>query len=306
MRLDGGGVLDSVARPAATQDDPATPSRREEVATLGATEEPRCSSCAGAAAPPSFVYAIGRVEARFPRLSVEKEFAQAVGRAKPSGKSDQQVFHDVLSKRENRYLARQMCWILSIQGLETYLIHPRDPLDFELLIDAIRPTPRPDDLDVVVGLRGPIAPPEHCGGLMVPVVAFDQVYSFTRAELVGSLPGPDHGDRKDFDAAAEDVFARVMQMTDNAGATDEHRALNYLAVRYAALYARAAEQFARDFALTAVDARPAPLGGARRLVDVVFAFTHRQTDFTEKFAVRVDVTEEFPFLVARLSPYFDR
>ena len=35
-----------------------------------------------------------------------------------------------------------------------------------------------------------------------------------------------------------------MQMTDNAGATDEHRALNYLAMRYPAIYAKAAEQFA--------------------------------------------------------------
>jgi hypothetical protein len=33
---------------------------------------------------------------------------------------------------------------------------------------------------------------------------------------------------------------------------------------------------------------------------------NRNTDFTEKFFVRVDVTEEFPFLVTKLSPYFDR
>jgi hypothetical protein len=30
--------------------------------------------------PPSYVYAIGRVEPRFPRLSVEKEFAQVTDR----------------------------------------------------------------------------------------------------------------------------------------------------------------------------------------------------------------------------------
>jgi len=34
--------------------------------------------------------------------------------------------------------------------------------------------------------------------------------------------------------------------------------------------------------------------------------TNRNTDFTEKFFVRVDVTEKFPFLVTKLSPYFDR
>ena len=99
---------------------------------------------------------------------------------------------------------------------------------------------------------------------------------------------------------------RIMQMADNAGATDEHRALNYLAVRYPAIYAKAAEEFARDFSLTAVEVRPSPLSGTRRIVEVIFSYTNRNTDFTEKFFVRVDVTEEFPFLVTKLSPYYDR
>jgi hypothetical protein len=41
-----------------------------------------------------------------------------------------------------------------------------------------------------------------------------------------------------------------MQMTDNAGATDEHRALNYLAMRYPGLYVAVAEQFSRNASLT--------------------------------------------------------
>jgi hypothetical protein len=38
----------------------------------------------------------------------------------------------------------------------------------------------PSDIDVVVVLRGPIAPRELCNGLMVPIVAFEQIYSFNR------------------------------------------------------------------------------------------------------------------------------
>ena len=91
----------------------------------------------------SFVYAIGRVEARFPNLAAEKEFAQATGRTDTAGKTDQQTFHTVLSKRENRYLVRQLCWVLTIQGLETYLLAPRDPADIDLLVEAIRPVPTP-------------------------------------------------------------------------------------------------------------------------------------------------------------------
>jgi hypothetical protein len=77
-------------------------------------------------------------------------------------------------------------------------------------------------------------------------------------------------------------------------------------MRYPAVYAKVAEQFGRDFSLTGVDVRPSALSGTRKVVDVIFAFTNRSTDFVEKFVVRVDVTEEFPFLVTRLSPYFDR
>jgi PatG C-terminal len=47
------------------------------------------------------------------------------------------------------------------------------------------------------------------------------------------------------------------------------------------------------------------LSGARRIVEVIFSYTHRQTDVTEKYFVRVDVTEEFPFLVTKLSPYYE-
>jgi hypothetical protein len=252
------------------------------------------------------VYAIGRVEARFPNLAAEKEFAQATGRTDTAGKTDQQTFHAVLSKREHRYLVRQLCWVLSIQELDTYLLKPRDPADIDLLVEAIRPQPSPMDLDVVIGIRGPIAPPDLCNGLMVPIVAFDQIYSFDRDSLIKAVPKPEKMTPKQFAPAAEELFSRIMQMTDNAGATDEHRALNYLAMRYPAVYTIAAEQFARDFALTAVESRPSALSGTRNIVEVIFAYTNRTTDFTEKFCVRVDVTEEFPFLVTKMSPYYDR
>jgi PatG C-terminal len=93
---------------------------------------------------------------------------------------------------------------------------------------------------------------------------------------------------------------------DNAGATDEQRALNYLAVRYPAMYAETAREFARDFSLTAVEVRPSSLSGTRSIVDCIFSYSNRNTDFTEKCFVRCDVTEEFPFLVTKMSPYYDR
>jgi len=270
------------------------------------TRETPCPTCAGGTAAVSYVYAIGRVEARFPNIAAEKEFAQATGRADTVGKTDQESFRTVLSKRENRYLARQLCWVFSIQGLETYLLRPRDPADIDLLVEALRSAPSPGDIDVVIGLRGPIAPPEMCNGLMVPIVAFDQIYSFDRATLIKAIPKPETTTAQDFGPAAQELFDRIMHMTDNAGATHGHRALNYLAMRYPAIYAKTADEFARDFSLTGVEVRLSPLSSTRNIVDCIFVYTNRNSDFTEKFFVRCDTTEEFPFLVTKLSPYYDR
>jgi hypothetical protein len=254
--------------------------------------------------PPSYVYALGRTEPRFPRLSVEKEFAQATGRAETVNLTDRQALQRVL--QQNRYLVKQLCWVMTVGGLETYILHPRDPLDFNLLVEALRPSPRPGDVDLVIGVRGPIATPEMCNGLLVPIVVFDQMYSFDRDSLIASIPRPDAVPAERFTEAAGEVFDRIMQMIDNAGATDEHRALNYLVVRYPAIYAAVAEAYARNISLTAVDVRPSPLSGVRKIVDVIFSFTNRTTDVVEKQFVRCDMTEEFPFLITKMSTYFDR
>jgi len=254
--------------------------------------------------PASYVYALGRIDPRFPRLSIEKEFAQATGRAETVNLTDRQALRQVLE--QNRYLVKQLCWVMTIGGLETYIVVPRDPGDANLLVETLRPNPQPGDVDLVVGMRGPLAPPEMCNGLLVPIVAFDQLYTFDRASLIASIPRPERVAAERFREAAGEVFDRIMQMTDNAGATDEHRALNYLTVRYPAIYAAVAQAQGRNCSLTAVDVRPSTLSGVRNIVEVIFSFTDRAADVVEKQFLRVDVTEEFPFLVTKLSPYYDR
>jgi hypothetical protein len=274
----------------------------------GALAPQTCPSCGSGqqnGAFTSFVYALGRITPRFPRLSVEKEFSQAVASAEVKGLTDRQTLHTVLSKPEYRYLVRQMCWVMSIEGIETYVLVPRDPADFSLLVGTLRPEPAQTDLNIVIGIKGPIAPPETCNGLMVPIVVFDQIYSFDRDSLLKSIPRPDKSQPKQFAQAAEELLDRILHMTDNAGATDEHRALNYLSVRYPGIYANTAEAFARNASLASVEVRTSPLSGIRKIVEVIFSYVNRNTDVTERFAVRVDITEEFPFLASKLSPYYD-
>jgi hypothetical protein len=96
-------------------------------------------------------------------------------------------------------------------------------------------------------------------GLTVPLVIFDQLYSFDRDALIKSIPRPDKASAKEFTPLAEEVFDRMIQLADNAGASDRDRAVNYLALRYPAIYSKAVGEFARDASLTAVDVERSPL-----------------------------------------------
>jgi hypothetical protein len=251
-----------------------------------------------------FVYAIGNITPRIPTPGIEKELAQVVGRGDVKGMTDRQSLHAVLTQRENRYLARRLCWVFSVEQIETYILAPQEPGDIELLLDSLRPNPKPTDLDVVIGVRGPLAPPTACNGLQLPLVALRQLYSVDRQTLIDSIPHDKN--TKGFAASAEEALDRILQVAGNSGATDEHRALNYLAMRCPAIYARVFEAHAANSSLSSVTVRPSQLGGLRKIVDVVFSFNHRTTDVSDKSVVRVDVTEEFPFLVSKLTPYFDR
>ena len=268
-----------------------------------------CATCGGGssnAAPPSYVYAMGKIEWRFPKQSVEKEFAQATGRTETAGQTDREAVHTVLTQRQNRYLVRQLCWVLTIEGLETYILVPRDPADLDLLVEAVRPAPSPLDIDIIIGMRGPIAPPELCNGLMLPIVVFDQIYSFDRSALIQNIPRPETIPATQFTQTCEELLDRITQLAYNARTADEDHALKYFVESYHPLYAKAAEAYGQSCSLTGMEVRPSSLSNTRKIVDVIFSFTNRNTDFTEKFFVRVDVSDEFPFLVTKLSPYYDR
>jgi hypothetical protein len=264
------------------------------------------SSPSNTVGAPAYVYALGKIEPRFPSLSVEKELAQAIGRAATVDLTDRQALQKVLQDRQNRYLVRELCWVFTVQGLETYILVPSDPTDYELLVDALRSSPSPNDLDVVIGVRGPIASPAMCNGLLVPILIFDQIYFFDRESLIKSLPIPEAADEAKFTAAAGEMLNRIVQQSDNAGATDEHRALNFLSVRHSAIYTIAASAFARNASFTSIDVRPSPLSGTRKIIEVVFTFTDRTSDVPEKYFARLDVTEKRPFLVTKFSPFYER
>jgi hypothetical protein len=152
----------------------------------------RPTDTGSAAAPssaerPAFVYALGRIESRFPSLGVEKDFAQVLARTDSAGRTERQAMRAATSDRDNPYLARSLCWVFMVEAMETYILVPPDLADLDLLVDSYREEARRDDVDVVGGVRGPVAAPDVCNGLTVPIVVFDQIYSFDRDYLVESI-----------------------------------------------------------------------------------------------------------------------
>jgi hypothetical protein len=190
--------------------------------------------------------------------------------------------------------------------VETYLLVPREPAVLDEFVKAVAPAPKGIDTDVIIGVRGPMAPPEMCNGLVVPIAVVDRIYSFERPDLLREIKPPPGMTDDSFWPTTEELFDRIQQMVDNVGATDEHRALNYLAVRYRQIYAHTAEMFRNNYSLTSIDVNPSRLSGSRKLVNVILSYTNRNTDVIDKYYVRVDVTEKYPYLDKKLSPFYDR
>ena len=87
------------------------------------------------------------------------------------------------------------------------------------------------DVDVVIGRLGPIAPPEICNGLIVPSWFLIKFTPSTAIRSLKAIPKSELS-AEAFASASEELFDKITQMADKAGSTGEHRALNYLAVRY--------------------------------------------------------------------------
>jgi len=286
------------------------PATQIESAALNDTlPAPAVSPIDDRAADSGYVYALCQVDMRFRTLDVEKEFAQALGRTNTNGMTDRQALYETLIAPENRYLRRELCYVAQIQGLDTFVLLPRDSMDLDLLVEAVRPEPRADDTDVLIGDRGPLAPPQLCNGLTVPVVFITQLWTFSIGDLVNSIPRPDDVPEEDdasFRESARELTNRVMQLADNTGTLDEHRVVNYAVTRYAGVHHLVARQHARGYSLSGVDVRPSRLSGPRKILTVVLSFTERITDVREQYSFRADCTGKFVFLVSRLAPFFER
>jgi Subtilase family/PatG C-terminal len=272
-------------------------------------------TCGNGQSPQSrFVYVLGSVSIELPDQSISLELqtvADTLSVSLNANKPLRDWYYRVLSKPEARYVARQVGWILKVEGQPAYHLSLRDLYDLPDLISCLaRPE---DDLDLFIGSSNLIAV-EECPGLRMPVLTVDYLNSFDRGVLVKWFQAPSNSGSKRKKAAApsghdqNEFFRKLIQTTDNLGDTDEWRALNFLAVRYKPLYELYAEMLmaGKDWIFDGVRIVPSRLGRERRIVDVVFAFRQIQTGVVQKYFVRVDVSHLFPMIANELAEYFDR
>src|SRR5437016_12873706 len=93
--------------------------------------------------------------------------------------------------------------------------------------------------------------PGTCGGVLAPIVACEQIYSFSLEEWRQALRSSLEAALKarkipadTFNQVGHELFERFVGSTENLGATDAHRALKYLVVQHPGVFLAAAERAA--------------------------------------------------------------
>jgi PatG Domain len=127
--------------------------RNEEAGALS-TPAAVCT-CPGHHQPKSFVYALGTVELQYPDPSIVDELlnvARTQNNTEPlfTKTTDRLWLYSVLSTPAARYVARKLCWVLTIEGHPAYSLVVRDSSDVDDLISCLERT-ADGDLDAIVG-----------------------------------------------------------------------------------------------------------------------------------------------------------
>jgi hypothetical protein len=138
---------------------------------------------------PQYVFAVGRLEFDSASVDIEKEWWQTLFWGGPGRPIPPE--HHI----KNNYLTRQMCWILQIDEIYTYILQPRNHnVMLQLLNQWTALNFANEETILIVGTLGEIAAPCMCNGLELPIVHVDYVeYLHTFSKSYQSLKkGEEH------------------------------------------------------------------------------------------------------------------
>jgi len=314
----------------------------------GASTASSSAAIAGAAVPSAQasrdIYAVGTVKIHFPNTGLHREFYQVLANAgiKREGKSDEELLYALLTHKpsptdestptkinsEYLYIAQSVCWILLMNGMDTYQLYARLDTDFYSLVASLAPTksedmavqPLPSKINLVVGSGTRLSPTPHCSRLDLPTVVLDRFLCITlkhfAKQIIAQWPSPEEAAATGVScvgtqnptpatlALVERLIMALLRECNNIGATDEYRALTYLVMSYPPLYHTSCLQVQANMSFPTVQPRLCPQIGHRISIELIFTYVNQSTNVPLRFVARVDATDKFPFVVDPLQPYY--
>jgi hypothetical protein len=281
---------------------PAYPMSPESGVSGSSVVPAQCPACGGAAAQTArpapqvlarpWVYAVGNVRAVSPNLSVEKELLRRMNGKDFEGLAPKDALQ--LALTQNNYLARRQCYVMSTEGVESYILVPEVESLYAMLIDATR-----HEYSAVVGWVGPVAPPAVCDGLIVPVATVATIYSFDRQQFIGTIPIPAGADPARFQALAGGLWEMLIDLS--GGGQGFQRATVYIAMSDAAFYDLAFAESNLNSHLTAFNVNPTGSIGGRSLVAATATFTSSSL-LDKTYARDFDLSNEFVVPIGNWRP----
>jgi len=254
----------------------------------GAVIPQACACDTGTVA--GFVYSAGRLELRFPDEGVRKEYE---ARARELGVAPT-AYGLVLTKY--RYLARRMCWVLSVNQQPAGILVPGGEAELTELVAALE-APWPDIEIVATGTLGNTAPASKCDGLTVPMVPLTELSYFTQAALLAQIAKQTGIDPSVLASAAQSIW-QLTGVWREPGFDDAQRAANYVVLRTTSLYEQTVLLGTGDprtrFWLRSITRLPARTEAGRSVVNVDSTFQNANGQ-TQTWRAEIDVTDMFSF-----------
>ncbi|WP_298769350.1 hypothetical protein [uncultured Shewanella sp.] len=230
------------------------------------------------------VYVLGQLRPFFPRLDLQKAFDAAATELKLKEDDYYGVFNYVeipdnkteLAFRPYLYIAEQVCWVLSIHHVDTYLVVPRFQLELDAFIQALSPTCKEDQLAITGGL-GPVSPPHYCHDLSLPMVICDHISPIL----------PQNHDK--------------LSLKTNDGVSDVSRAVNFLVFNYKNLEDDAS---LGEHELRALHYQLDYQEVGRVVVEIILTYYLNGLEIF--YVCGIDVTNKYPFIAFPLRHYLPK
>ncbi|MCG7534158.1 hypothetical protein [Pseudoalteromonas sp. OOF1S-7] len=237
------------------------------------------------------IYAIGKIRPSFPALNLEKQYEAAA----QSIKANPDDFHTVfnyqvttdnqpqLTYRPFLYLANQATWVLTINLVDTYVLKPETPTQLDALINT---TSQAQSTYIVNGQMTGFDVPYYSDGTILPLVCVKHLINSTDI-TVPTLADGQPANRP----------LPLPALKPSVGLSAKDRAGNYfLSHFYQIVVTNAHTLVLQD--VQAIHVQPLNDESTQQSFEFILTDSDRM-----RYACSIDVTNQYPFVSSRLSPF---